>query len=230
LNNVGGNHVNLDQKVYKKLKQWIFERKLIPGAKVYQERIARELGISRTPLIAALKKLEQEKLIVAVPRRGFLVRRVNRREMLQLFELREVLEGLAARKAALTVTAGQIAKLEALKAFFTNFKAGEEPEASLIEYGEQDKRLHQYLIDLAGNDVLSGMLETCGLVSYSYMGGFESGLIRHPHETIPEHLMIIDAVCRKDPVRAERSARRHMRHSINRMMEISPDNPLTRER
>jgi len=223
MTSVGVKHVNLDQKVYKKLKQWLFERKLIPGAKIYQERIAKELGISRTPLIAALKKLEQEKLIVAVPRRGFFVRHVNRRELLQLFELREVLEGLAARKAALTVSAEQIAQLEALKAFFINFAVSDEPEA-FIQYGEQDRRLHKYLIDLAGNDLLSQMLETCGLVFYGYMGGVESGLMRHPRETIPEHVMILDAVCERDPMRAEEFARRHMRHSIKRLMEIMPEN------
>ncbi len=57
----------------------ILERKLEPGAKIYQDKLAHQLGISRTPLVNALKKLEQERLITNIPRRGFYVRRFSLR-------------------------------------------------------------------------------------------------------------------------------------------------------
>jgi DNA-binding transcriptional MocR family regulator len=60
--NLGAEHENLDQKAYSILKDLIIERKLLPGQKIPQEKLARDLGISRTPLISALKFLEQEKL------------------------------------------------------------------------------------------------------------------------------------------------------------------------
>jgi DNA-binding GntR family transcriptional regulator len=72
--NLGAQHENLDQKVYTILKNMIIDRKLLPGEKIPQEKLAQDLGISRTPLISALKFLEQEKLVEAVPRRGFYVR------------------------------------------------------------------------------------------------------------------------------------------------------------
>jgi DNA-binding FadR family transcriptional regulator len=53
---IGTQHENLDYKVYKTLKSMIFERKLLPGTKIYQDKLAQELGISRTPLVGALKK------------------------------------------------------------------------------------------------------------------------------------------------------------------------------
>ena len=62
--NLGAEHENLDQKAYSILKSLIIERKLLPGQKIPQEKLARDLGISRTPLISALKFLEQEKLVV----------------------------------------------------------------------------------------------------------------------------------------------------------------------
>ncbi|MBK7550906.1 MAG: GntR family transcriptional regulator [Syntrophaceae bacterium] len=89
---LGARHENLDFKVYGKLKSMIVDRRLEPGDKILQEKLARELGVSRTPLMCALKKLEQEKLVRAIPRRGFYVRLFTRDEILEAFELREVLE------------------------------------------------------------------------------------------------------------------------------------------
>src|SRR4030066_1441979 len=105
---IGTQHENLDYKVYKTLKSMIFERKLLPGTKIYQDKLAQELGISRTPLGGALKKLEQEKLITAIPRRGFFIKRFSKKEMVHIFELREVLEGLAARRASTNISERRI--------------------------------------------------------------------------------------------------------------------------
>ena len=98
---LGTRHENLDRKVYRELKSMIVDRKLKPGDKILQEKISQEFGVSRTPLMCALKKLEQEKLVQAIPRRGFYVRRFTKEEVLEAFELREILEGLAARRAAI---------------------------------------------------------------------------------------------------------------------------------
>ena len=109
--NLGEQHENLDQKVYQVIKEMIMLRKLLPGEKIPQESLAQDLGISRTPLVSALKFLEQEKLVVAKPRRGYFVRLFSKKEMLYIFELREVLEGLAARRAASHITDSQIDSL-----------------------------------------------------------------------------------------------------------------------
>ena len=71
---LGATHENLDQKVHRQIKSMILEQRPRPGVKIYQEKLAEDLGISRTPLVNALKKLEQERLITAIPRRGFFVR------------------------------------------------------------------------------------------------------------------------------------------------------------
>ena len=68
--NLGAEHENLDQKAYQILKSMIIERQLLPGDKYPQEKLAEDLGISRTPLINALKFLEHEKLVQSIPRRG----------------------------------------------------------------------------------------------------------------------------------------------------------------
>jgi DNA-binding GntR family transcriptional regulator len=63
--NLGAEHENLDQKAYLILKKMIISRKLLPGDKIPQEKLAQDLGVSRTPLVSALKYLEKEKLVEA---------------------------------------------------------------------------------------------------------------------------------------------------------------------
>ncbi len=214
-NKLGTEHENLDHKVYKTLKSMILEQKLVPGAKIYQDKLAQELGISRTPLVGALKKLEQEKLITAIPRRGFFIKRFSKKEMVHIFELREVLEGLAARRASLNITNDQIQKLNN---FFKGLKISDDPK-DIKTYAKEDRRFHHFLMELGGNDLLSSILGTYSIITFSYLGGFQEGLVRSPKETIHEHLALIDAISRRDPIEAEELARLHLKKSREKLVK-----------
>jgi DNA-binding GntR family transcriptional regulator len=213
MNKLGAEHENLDHKVHRQIKSMIFEQKLKPGTKIYQEKLADDLGISRTPLVSALKKLEQERLITAIPRRGFYVRRFSRQEMIRIFELREVLEGLAARRASLCISDDQVQKLQS---FFKGLKVSDHTR-SVEKYAEEDRRFHNFLIEIGGDELLSSILETYSIITFSYLGGFRGGLVRPPQETLPEHLAIIEAITRKDPEKAEQAARLHLRRSREKL-------------
>ena len=214
-NKLGTEHENLDHKVYKTLKSMILEQKLVPGAKIYQDKLAQELGISRTPLVGALKKLEQEKLITAIPRRGFFIKRFSKKEMVHIFELREVLEGLAARRASLNITNDQIQKLNN---FFKGLKISDDPK-DIKTYAKEDRRFHHFLMELGGNDLLSSILGTYSIITFSYLGGFQEGLVRSPKETIHEHLALIDVISRRDPIEAEELARLHLKKSREKLVK-----------
>ncbi|HSR10922.1 MAG TPA: GntR family transcriptional regulator [Thermodesulfobacteriota bacterium] len=224
---LGTTHENLDHKVYKALKAMILGQQLTPGSKIYQEKIADDLGVSRTPVVNALKKLEQERLIVAVPRRGFYVRRFSADEMIRIFELREVLEGLAARRASIRSTGHQ---RETLQGFFRGIKISDRA-ANVEAYADEDRRFHNYLIEAAGDEILSGILEMYNLITSSYLVGSRGGLVRPPRETLPEHLAIIDAIRRHDPEKAEKTARIHLRRSREKLMEeIGKERPREQSR
>jgi len=216
MKSLGAEHENLDNKVYRQLKAMILDQKLKPGSKIYQEKLAEDLGISRTPLVSALKKLEQEQLITAVPRKGFFVRHFSTDEMISIFELREVLEGLAARRASMRITADQIRKL---RKFFQGVGTSDDTKG-VEKYAAEDRRFHNFLIDIGGDDLMASILETYSVIAFSYLLGFGGGLVRPPKETLPEHLAIIDAITNRNPDRAERAIRIHFKRSREKLASI----------
>lgn len=215
MQNLGAEHANLDQKVYLILKNMIMDRKLLPGEKIRQEKLAQELGISRTPLVAALKFLEHEKLVEPKPRRGFYVRLFKKQEMLSIFELREVLEGLAARRAAMQVTDAEIKQLQA---FFDAFKS-QSDISNFRSYSQEDRRFHNFVIQIGAKEFLRSILETYNIISFSYQVVSSEGLVRSPNETLEEHLAVIAAICDRDPEAAENLMRRHFTRSAAALMQ-----------
>jgi DNA-binding GntR family transcriptional regulator len=207
---LGATHKNLDAKVYSRLKAMILDRKLLPGEKIPQEKLAHELGISRTPLVGALKVLEREKLVQSIPRRGYFIRLFTGQEMISIFELREVLEGLAARRAAQNITDREIKQL---KDFFQAFE-GLSDIKDIKAYAKEDQRFHHFLLDIGAKEFLKSILETYNIIIYSYQVISSEGLIQSPDESIQDHLAVIDAVCRRDGESAENLMRRHLKKSI----------------
>lgn len=207
--NLGAEHANLDQKAYQILKNMIVERQLLPGDKIPQEKLAEDLGISRTPLINALKFLEKEKLVRSIPRRGFFMRKFTKREMISIFELREVLEGLAARKAAQKITEKQIAQLSR---FFQEF-SGDREIKDIRAYAREDRRFHNFLLEIGAKEFLKSILETYNIISSSYQVLAPEGLVRPPGETIREHRAMIAAIARRDAEAAENIMRQHFKRS-----------------
>lgn len=210
MRNLGAEHENLDQKAYEIIKKLIIDRKLLPGEKIPQEKLAQELGISRTPLVSALKFLEHEKLVESKPRRGFFVRLFTKQEMISILELREVLEGLAARRAATLITEAQIEKL---KTFFKQF-AKANKIADIKAYAIEDRRFHNFITEIGAKEFLKSILQTCNIISASYLFLSSEGLVRPPKDTINEHLEVINSIRQRDANRAEKLMRLHLKRSI----------------
>ena len=219
--NLGAAYENLDQKAYLVIKGLIIDRKLLPGDKIPQEKLARELGISRTPLVSALKYLEKEKLVEAIPRRGFFVRLFSMQEMISIFELREVLEGLAARRAASAITDAQIKKLNT---FFQGFDPTEYI-ADVKGYAREDRRFHNFVTEVGAKEFLESILEGYNIISFSYQVISSEGLVRKPNETIGEHLAVIHAIRKRDSEAAENLMRLHFKKSKESLLkELSQKN------
>jgi len=106
----------LSRAAYKILRERILERVLQPGEALVEAKLAEDLGMSRTPIRDALNRLEQEGLISSIPNKGTFVESLRPMDVAEIYDIREVIEGLAARLLARRVTRSQAEILEELAA------------------------------------------------------------------------------------------------------------------
>lgn len=193
-------HNDLSIEVYKRLKAMILANEFKPGEKLVQEQIAAMFGVSRMPLHKAFQMLENEMLVENLPRRGFYVTEIDNAKMLDAFECREALEGVAARRATQVITESQ---LNYLKDLFRPFEG--KKNIDIKKYIEADQTFHNTILQISGNQVLQKFEIIKNITSQTYRGG----LLREPKETLPEHLAIIDAFAKGDAELAEQKMREH---------------------
>ena len=200
-------HVNLDDKVYGRVKDMIASGDLEPGSRIVQEDLASGLGVSRTPLVNALKRLAQEGLLQWIPRRGIYVRSLDHEELVWLFELRERLEPLAAELAAARITREEALRLREQWAAMAGL--ADTPESVRL-FIDQDRRFHWRLVELAGNPYLSAAMAPVNMRAAAYLHGTP----RPWEETVPDHLAVIEALLRGDPEASGAAMRRHISQSL----------------
>lgn len=204
-----GQRRNLELEVYDIIKSMILDRTFMPGDKIPLDQLKMDLGVSRTPIVIALKMLEREMLITTKPRRGHFVRTFSEHEILDVLEIREAFEALGARRAANRITASQIVELRKMFSDINvegNFK-------ELATYAKEDQRFHEFITEIAGGEVFSCVFKAYAIVIFTYHADLPGGFVRHPRETIQEHLDMIEAICNRDADRAEQLMRNHMRQS-----------------
>jgi len=202
-------HHNLDDKIYQRLKTMITEADLEPGQRILQEQLARDMGVSRTPLINALKRLAQEGLLEWRPRRGIYVKRFTPREVAQIFEVREGLEPMAARLAASRIDPEEVDELEEM---FQEFTENPSP-AAVRRYLQCDRHFHWRLVELAENPYLAAAMESVNMMISAYQVGIPRSLA----ESLPEHRAILEALRKQDPEASEQAMRIHIRRSREKL-------------
>jgi GntR family transcriptional regulator, vanillate catabolism transcriptional regulator len=223
-----GESENLDDRVYERIKSMIVAGTLLPGERVVPEQFAREMGVSRTPMLSALKRLTQESMLEWRSRRGVFVRRLSARELALIFEIREVVEGLAARRAAQRIRPSEVRQLRAL---FAGIETAETPQ-NRRRYLLQDWDFHMRLLNMADSEPLTQTVQSVNIMVLAFGGG----LIRPIVDGMSEHEAIFDALTRGDADAAEAAMRLHIAHSVTwlhgqaDMVESSaPPSPLHKE-
>jgi DNA-binding GntR family transcriptional regulator len=143
----------LADRAYVELRDQIVSLAIAPGAPINEESLGRELGLGRTPLREAIKRLALENLVAVYPRRGTFVTEINITDLAHISDVRGQLEGHAAYRAAERLTPGQRDELDALVA---EIEAGPEGAQQLMEL---DARIHRFIYRCAGNPYLRDTLE-----------------------------------------------------------------------
>ncbi|WP_243357893.1 GntR family transcriptional regulator [Fundidesulfovibrio terrae] len=211
-------HVNLDDKVYARVKDMIASGDLEPGSRIVQEDLAANLGVSRTPLVNALKRLAQEGLLEWVPRRGIYVRQLGLQELVWLFELRERLEPLAAELAAARIEPGEAREMRRQWAAMADMPDTPESHRTFVDL---DRRFHWRLAELAANPYLSAAMAPVNMMAAAYLHGAP----RPWEDTVPDHLAVIDALERGDAAACGEAMRAHIAQSLEALRGESQGAP-----
>lgn len=192
--------------VYERLREAILDGTLEPGQKLSIPALAQTLGVSRSPIVAAVQRLIQDGLAVEEPRKGAVVTLISVPELIRLYEIREVLEGLSARLAAERTTPAMAQEMAAVLG---------RHEAAVVS-GDQTSRqvenvnFHRLIRDAAEHPELARWLEA--IQSQVKLAMRRTGVYMDDVElTVREHRAILDAILSRDGDVAERAARLHIR-------------------
>jgi DNA-binding GntR family transcriptional regulator len=136
------------------IREAIIDGRLAPGQRLKEEELARELGMSRTPVREALLTLESEGLVESIPRRGATVRSYAVGDLGDVYQLRALLEGYAARRAAVRISPDDVARLEESCDRFERLRA----EDDLLDLVQENLRFHSVIHEVAASDRLTALI------------------------------------------------------------------------
>jgi len=197
---------NLRDQVYDILKNMIVLREIGPGEKVNEEQFARQTGVSRTPIREALCRLENEKIVKMIPRRGAFVQKQSPETVREVLEVREALEGLVTRLATLNMDENLLNKL---RNDLDGISRVPDEKRYLTQYTQADVQFHLLLMKAARNRMLTTMMETVN----THLQIIRLRTVVLPgraKKTVAEHYRILEAMEKRDAGAAETLMKQHI--------------------
>jgi DNA-binding GntR family transcriptional regulator len=198
-----GEAASFADRAYYAIRELIVTLELPPGVVVREPELTERLGIGRTPVREALRRLAQERLVEVFPRRGMFVTKVDVRDLTRLCEVRVALEPEAARLAAERATQADLAELRALLAELDGGRS-HEPRALI----DLDERIHRAIYHASHNPFLAETLE--GYYAHALRIWMVALARTNIGAAVGGHHTVLDAVVRGDGARAARLMREHV--------------------
>jgi len=199
---------------YNQIKKLIIEKKIQPGEKINQNALAKQLKISRTPIVKALHKLETQGLVDNIPDKGFYVHKLSILEWFDLIVLREALDRIVINEITESITDEQLEKLEEVFNKLKEYSYKNEDDYKM--YWKLNQEFHNLIISFSKNNLAKTINEHFQIVNRTFIGV----LIRKPSETLSEHSMIMEALRQRDRIKAVEAVVGHMSKSKNYLQEI----------
>ena len=215
-------------KAQRRLRELILAGELPGGARIAELAIVEKLGFSRTPIRAALMRLEQEGLLDALPHGGYAVKTFSERDVSEAIELRGTLEGLSARLAAERGAAPVVLNeaRECLQQVDAVLNQSTLTDEAFARYVTLNQRFHALLSEMTGSAVLARELErVCGL-PFASPSGFVLAQAHSPRArdllvvAQDQHWQVLDAIERREGARAESLMREHSRIAQRNLREV----------
>lgn len=196
----------LREQIASSIRSSIIDGRIQPGEKLTEEEIARQLGVSRTPIREAFFLLSSEGFVDVEPRRGVIVREISIKDAEEIYELKGVLESLAVRLAAERMTPDIVTELQQINDAL--YQAAEEAPVDVRKILTLNGKFHDIIIAACDNTKVIHQLTALRHQSLRYNFVFLSAGSRL-RESADEHRAIIDALVRRDAGEAERLMKEH---------------------
>lgn len=204
---------SLRGRVFHKIREDILEGKYETGEPIREVAVSQDLGVSRTPVREALKQLELEGLVTSIPNKGTVVAGITEQDIIDIYAIRSLIEGLAARWAAKKITEKQLKELEEiieLTEFYTT-------KHNMEHLHELDTRFHEIIYEASNSKPLRHILSDF----HHYVQRTRMESIATPgraQKSTQEHKAILEAIKKRDPEEAERLTNLHVKNVAKNMM------------
>jgi len=209
------NYKPLREIVFESIRSAIISGVLKPGERLMEVQLAEKLGVSRTPIREAIRKLELEGLVVMMPRKGAYVADLSIKDITDVLEIRAALEGLASGLAALRITDEEIEELELTAVQFN--QALEEGNVELMI--QKDIEFHDIIIKATRNEKLlqisNNLREQVQRFRVMYINKTNKA-----KQLAKEHYEIAEAISNRNIDLAERLAKNHIENAENNIMKL----------
>ncbi len=204
----------LREVVAETLREAIVNGALKPGERLMEIQLAEELGVSRTPVREAIRKLELEGFVVMIPRRGTYVADLSIKDINEVFEIRTALDVLAAGLAVERITEDELEQLERLLVEIGELIEGDDIDKIV----EVDSQFHDILYRASRNDRLVGIINNLR----EQFTRFRSISIQYPGRmkiSVEEHCHLVEAIAARNTDLAQQIAREHMENSEQTLLQ-----------
>ena len=204
----------LREVVAETLREAIVNGTLNPGERLMEIQLAEELGVSRTPVREAIRKLELEGFVIMIPRRGTYVADLSIKDINEVFEIRTALDVLAAGLAVERITEDELEQLERLLVEIGKLIEGDDIDKIV----EVDSQFHDVLYRASRNDRLVGIINNLR----EQITRFRSISIQYPGRmkvSIEEHRQLVEAIADRNTELAQQIAREHMENSEQTLLQ-----------
>ncbi len=204
---------NLNKVAYDYLHKSIVTCKYLPGEAIVEHDVTKKLGISRTPVREALRRLSSEGFIRQIPMKGSFVRRLTTHDIEDIFELRLMFEESALRSGFDEISAEELAEIEDKLSLLDD---DSDPE----DFYESDRMLHEMIIKHAKNKRMISFFNTIDsqLETFRYISAMNNMRLKHSKE---EHMKIVTAIKEKDLDSALKYLRLHLENVKNNTLKVS---------
>ena len=205
-------YLPLRDVVFNTLRQAIITGEFAPGERLMEISLANRLGVSRTPVREAIRKLELEGLVIMIPRKGAQVARITEKNLRDVIEIRTVLEEFAAVLACERIDQSGLHDLrQAHEDFFRSVENGD-----ILDIVDNDETFHDTIFRATNNDRLISIINNLREQFYRYRMEYVKD-IRQRSNLVEEHRELLDAISSRDSIKAKELMKTHL---LNQQQEV----------